>query len=320
MYSNQFWGNLPDGRAADLITLTSPAGAVAEVSNFGGIIRSLTIPMGGGTSRNVVLGYQTPAEYVADTCYLGATVGPFANRIRGGQFTLDDTRYALEQNEGDNTLHGGHSGWQHDLFDYEADGDALVLKRRSPDGEGGFPGTVDCTVRFFWQDPLTFAITYHAVTDKATVLSMTNHSYFNLGPTDTVLTHTIQINADGYTPVDGALLPTGEVAPVAETDFDFRAMRPVGQAYDHNFALTGNGPAATLVSPDQKLQMDVYTDKPGIQLYTGEFLAAPFPSFGGLCLETQHFPDAPNIPAFPSAVVRPGEEYKTTTTFGFSVL
>jgi len=318
MYNAKFWDNLPDGRSADLITLTSPAGAVAEISNFGGIIRSLTIPLADGARRQVVLGYDTPAEYAAGTFFIGMTIGPYANRIKDARFTLDGVDYSLEKNEGENNLHGGFSGWHTVVFDYAQDGDALVLTYRSPDGEGGYPGNVDVTVRFFWQDPMTLGVTYRAETDRPTVLNMTQHSYFNLGSEDTILSHTLQLRADGYTPVDDASLPTGEIAPVAETDFDFRTMRPIAQHYDHNFALTdAAGPAATLAAPDGKLIMDVCSDKPGIQLYTGSFLKDSFVQYGGLCLETQHFPDSPNIPAFPSSVIRPGEIYLSTTTFGF---
>jgi len=168
---------------------------------------------------------------------------------------------------------------------------------------------------------MRFSVSYRAVTDQATVLNMTHHSYFNLGTEETILSHTLRLQAEGYTPVDAQSLPTGEIASVAETDFDFRTMRPVGAHYDHNFALTnGPDPAATLAAPDGKLTMDVFTDKPGVQVYTGTHLTPPFVRHGGICLETQHFPDAPNIPAFPSPVVRPGEVYEFTTTFAFSAL
>jgi len=319
LYNSRPWGNLPDGTLVDLITLTSTAGATAEISNYGGIIRSLTIPLANGFRRNVVLGYETPAEYAADTYYIGMTIGPYANRIRDGKFTLDGVQYLLEQNEGVNTLHGGVSGWHRAVFDYTQDGDALLLHRRSPDGEGGFPGNVDVCVRFFWQNPMTLAISYEADTDRPTVISMTQHSYFNLGAEDTILSHSLQLRAGRYILVDSDGLPTGEIAPTAGTTFDFQTMRPIENAYDHNFVLTtGVGPAATLTAPDGALVLDVFTDKPGLQLYTGAYLDTSFPTYGGLCLETQHFPDAPNIPLFPSAVVRPEQWYRSTTKFSFS--
>ena len=327
MYESRFWGNLPDGRSADIITLTSSAGAVAEISNFGGIIRSLTIPLPDGTHRQTVLNYDTPAEYAADSAYIGATVGPVLNRIRNAAFTLDGTLYQLEKNEGENSLHSGSTGWHNVIFDYSQQGETLLLKYHRPDGEGGFPGNVDVTIRFLWQTPTTLAIAYHAVTDRPTILNMGNHSYFNLGLEDSILTHSLRMHADFYTPVDEALLPTGEIAPVAGTGFDFNSPRPIGQHYDHNFVLAGScgcdcgshssGAAITLEAPDGKLLMDVFTNKPGVQLYTGTHLKPPFAPYGGLCLETQIFPDAANIPTFPSPVVRPGKPYLFLTAFAF---
>jgi len=318
MFTVKPWGTLPTGEDIDLITLTSAAGATVEVSNFGGLIRSLTIPMPDGTSRQVVLNYGSLDEYLADPFYIGATVGPYANRIRGGKFSIDGIRYQLDQNEGENTLHSGGIGWQDMRYDYEADGDSLFLKRHSPDGEGGFPGNVDVTIRFRWKTPMALEITYSAVTDQPTILSMTNHSYFNLGPEETILSHKLRIQANAYTPVDKSLLPTGEIVSVIDTPFDFTSLCPVGSAYDHNFALTpGEGPIATLVSPRGDLAMDIYTDKPGLQLYSGEMLGEPFVPYAGVCLEAQHFPDAPNIAAFPSALVTPENPYHSVTTFAF---
>jgi len=319
MFERRFWGDLPDGRQAELITLTSSAGAVVDVSNFGGIIRSLTIPLADGSHRQVVLGYDSLAEYMADTCFVGVTIGPYANRIRGGQFMLDGVCYDLEKNEGGNTLHSGSTAWHTALYDDEQDGDALVLKLHSPDGAGGFPGNVDVSVRFFWQDPMTFAITYQVMTDKATVFNMTHHSYFNLGTEDTILSHILQLRADRYVSVDADGLPTGKLLPVRGTIFDFQTPRPIARHYDSTFVLTGGpDPAVTLTAPDGKLSLDVFTDKPGVQVYTGTYLQPPFVPYGGVCLETQHFPDAPNIPAFPSPVVRPGEWYQSTTAFQFT--
>jgi len=318
MFAVKPWGTLNTGEAVDLITLTSEAGAAVEISNFGGIIRSLTIPMPDRSSRQVVLNYETLEEYVTGRFYLGATVGPYANRIRGGQFSIDGRSYQLEQNEGENTLHSGETGWDGVCFDYEADADQILLTWHSSDGEGGFPGNVDVRIRFHWKTPLALEIDYSATTDQPTILSMTNHSYFNLGTEDTILAHKLWLRADAYTPVDESLLPTGEIAPVADTTLDFTTLRPIREAYDHNFALTsGDGSVATLVSPRGDLTMNVFTDKPGIQLYSGGGLGAPFVPYAGLCLETQHFPDAPNIDAFPSAIVMPEVAYRSTTVFDF---
>ena len=318
MITSKHWGTLEDGQAIDLIALKSPAGAVAEISNFGGLLRSLTIPMPDGTVRQTVLNYDSLDEYRRCPFYIGAIVGPYANRIQGGRFSLDGVQYQLEQNEGENTLHSGSAGWQTMRYDYEVDGDSLLLKHHSPDGTGGFPGNRDVTIRFRWKTPTALEIRYAVTTDRATIVSMTNHSYFNLGTEAPILSHQLQLRAEAYTPVDQTLLPTGEIAPVTDTPFDFRAPRPIGGAYDHNYALTpGDDPAAVLISPNGDLAMDVFTDKPGIQLYSGAMLTAPFAPYAGLCLETQHFPDAPNIDAFPTAVVTSEKPYHSTTVFAF---
>lgn len=313
------WGIHPNGQAVDLITLTSSAGAVAEISNLGGIIRVLEIPLANRTHRNVVLGYADMAGYLADNSSMGVTVGPYANRIRSGKFTLDGTSYQLEQNEGENTLHSGSSGWQNSVYDYEITGDTLRLTLQNANGRGGHPGNLAVSVTFRWSAPLTLEISYAATTDRPTVLSMTHHSYFNLGKQPTILAHTLKMNADSYTPIDDASLPTGEVVPVAGTTFDFTKTRPIGEHFDHNFALTqGADVAAVLTSEEGDLSMTVTTDKPGLQLYTATNLGAPFQPYGGVCLETQHFPDAPNIPQFPSAVVTPDKPYQSRTSFTFS--
>jgi len=318
MFTVKPWGVLDTGETVDLITLTSEAGAAVEISNFGGIVRSLTIPMPDGTSRQTVLNYAALDEYLADNNYLGVTIGPFANRIRGAQFTLNGHTYQLEKNEGNNAHHGGAKGWYGLCYDYEADADKVLLKRHSPDGEGGFPGNVDVCIEFRWQTPTALEIHYSAATDQPTILSMTNHCYFNLGTEDTILTHKLWLGADAYTPVDEELIPTGEIRPVAGTSLDFTSLRPIAEAYDHNFALTpGEGKAASLVSPKGDLTMDVYTDKPGLQVYTGTMLGAPFVPYAGVCLETQHFPNAPNIDTFPSTVITPEEAYRSTTVFAF---
>lgn len=318
MYSDKKWGELPDGRSADLIILRSEAGAAAEISNYGGIVRSIVIPMADGTYREAVKGYESIEEYLADTAAMGRTIGPYANRIRGGSFTLDGVEYRLEKNDRGNTTHGGSRGWHSQLFAHSRSGDDLLLTRRSPDGEGGFPGNVDVSVRFAWRDDMTLEITYEAFTDRATVISMTNHSYFNLGVENTILTHRLRLRADFYTPLDDAQIPTGEIVPVRGTPFDFTVTREIGRAYDGNFVIAGgDGPAATLTAPDGKLEMDLYTDKPAVQLYTGTYVPPPHGAFCGVCLETQHFPDAPNKPNFPSPVVCPGRPYRSATAFAF---
>lgn len=318
MYSGKKWGELRDGRRVDLITLRSPAGAVAEISNYGGIVRSIAVPLADGSVRGAVIGYETLGEYLSDAAAMGRTIGPYANRIKGGVFILDGVEYRLEKNDRGNTTHGGSCGWQNQMFAYSSCGDGLLLSRRSPDGEAGFPGNVDVSVRFAWRDGMTLEIAYEAATDRPTVISMTNHSYFNLGAEQSVLTHRLRMRADRYTPLDGVQIPTGEICSVRGTRFDFTAMRVIGRAYDDNFVIAlGDGPAATLEAPDGRLAMDLYTDKPAVQLYTGAGVPPPHGAFCGVCLETQHFPDAPNNPNFPSPIVRPGKPYRYTTAFAF---
>ena len=313
------WGTLPTGERVNIITLEGPNGAIAEVSTFGGMVRSLCIPLSNGVRRQVVLGFETLDAYLADTDSIGVTVGPYANRIRSGTFQLDGRRYHLVQNEGQNTLHGGYL-WQRAVYRYEICDNTLVLRHQSPDGEGGFPGKRDVAIRFSWQMPMSFQIDYRVETDRPTVVSMTNHSYFCLTPGADACSHKLQVQAETYTPIDSETLPTGEIYPVAGTEFDFRAMRPIARHYDHNFVLTGGeSPAAMLEAPDGALSMAVYTDMPGLQLYTSEFLKPPFSPGAAVCLETQQFPDAPNMPQFPSSVCTQTKPYVSQTTFAFAV-
>ena len=311
------WGTLPTGEQVDLITLESESGIIAEISNFGGILRSLIIPMSSGEARQVVLGYDDLTDYFVNTPSIGVTVGPFANRIRGARFTLDGIDYQLEQNEGQNSLHSAYL-WQRKAFTYEIESDALHLYYKAPDGEGGFPGNRDVRISFSFVEPMSLQIDYLVKTDRPTIMSVTNHSYFTLLPDANALAHKLQIQADAYTAVDAELLPTGELASVTNSAFDFRTMRPIAQHFDHNFALTAHvNPAAVLTAPDDSLSMAVHTDLPGIQLYTAEFIPSPFPVGAGICLETQHFPDAPNIPHFPSSVITPDQPFVSQTTFAF---
>ena len=311
------WGKLPTGEQVDLITLESESGVIAEISNFGGIIRSLIIPLSSGEARQVVLGHENLTDYLVNAASIGVTVGPFANRIRGARFTLDGINYRLEQNEGQNSLHSAYL-WQRKAFTYEIANDALHLYYKAPDGEGGFPSNRDVRVSFSFADAMSLRIDYLVKTDHPTVISMTNHSYFTLLPDANALAHKLQIQADAYTAVDAELLPTGELISVTNSAFDFRTMRPIAQHFDHNFALIADKQlAAVLTAPDDSLSMAVHTDLPGIQLYTAEFIPTPFPVGAGICLETQHFPDAPNIPHFPSATITPEKPFVSQTTFAF---
>jgi len=312
------WGTLPTGEQVDLITLEGPGGAVAEVSTLGCIVRSLTIPLSGGEMRQVILGFETLEEYIADTESFGAIVGPYANRIAGGTFSLEGKTFRLTQNHGQHTLHSNHF-WRRAVYRYEMQDNTLCLRHRSPDGEGGFPGNRDITASFSWQAPMSFRINYQVKTDRPTVVSATNHCYFCLTPGSDAFSHKLQVQAKAYTPTDADDLPTGEIRPVDGTEFDFRTMRPVAQHYDHNLVLTqGVDPAAVLESPDGAVTLSVYTNMPGLQVYTSAHVKPPHPPGSAVCLEPQNFPNAPNIPHFPSSVATEEKPFVSQITFAFS--
>jgi aldose 1-epimerase len=326
------FGHLPDGREIDAWRLGA-AGVTATILGYGARIAALEVPLG-GRRVNVVLGHAGLADYLADRACLGAVCGRYANRIAGGRFVLDGRAFELPRNNGANTLHGGLVGFHQVLWQAAPDGEALLLRHVSPDGDQGFPGTLRVTVRYAVTGN-ALAIDYTATTDAPTVLNLTNHAYFNLAGSGDILGHVVSIPAERFTPVDAALIPTGELRPVAGTPFDFRTPMAIGAridaddaqlrvdpGYDHNFVL-GEAPSATprLAARVQEagLVMEVLTTEPGVQLYTGNFLPpAPFGHRGGLCLETQHFPDSPNRPQFPSTVLRPGETFRSRTEFHFS--
>jgi aldose 1-epimerase len=284
----------------------------------------------GKKTRNVALGFPSMAEYIADRAAMGAICGRYANRIAGGQFTLDSRTYKLPQNHGTSTLHGGPLGFQYLLWKATPDGDAVRLDLLSPDGDMGFPSKLEVTVRYAVTDA-TLSVDYTAVTDAPTVLNLTNHAYFNLAGHGDVLGHVVTIPATRFTPVDQALIPLGEQRSVADTPFDFRRPTAIGACihddnellridpgYDHNYVLgLAQSPAQRMAALVEAggLALEVRTTEPGVQLYTGNFLGAPFGRHGGLCLETQHFPDSPNHPDYPSTVLRPGETYRSAPSF-----
>lgn len=345
----QDWGTL-DGKPVHLYTLRNSGGMQVKITNYGGTIQSILVKDKNGKFGDVVLGFRSLAGYTqkANTSYFGATIGRYGNRIGGGTFQLDGKAYEVPKNEHGNTLHGGIKGFNARVWDVAseptAENPVLVLHRVSTDGEEGFPGNFDVTVTFTVTPENELRIEYSAKTDKDTVLNLTNHSYFNLsGPgSGTILDDSIMIDADRYTPVNKALIPTGELAPVAGTPFDFRKSAVIGtrikddneqlkfaNGYDQNFVLNSGGGhiahAATVSDPKSGRVLDVLTDQPGIQFYTGNFLNGAVTGIGGkynfrsaLCLETQHFPDSPNHPEFPSTVLKPGEEFKSTTIYRFS--
>jgi aldose 1-epimerase len=351
------FGKTPDGQPVDLYVLTNKNGAEASITNYGGALVSLKMPDRNGKLADVVLGYDSAEGYVADKSYFGALVGRYGNRIGHAQFVLDGKTYTLAKNNGDNTLHGGVKGFNKALWAVRIlpakGGQLLELGYISKDGEEGFPGTLRVAVIYELTDANELRIRYRATTDKKTVVNLTSHGYFNLagqGSGD-ILGHVLMIQARKFTPVDSGLIPTGELRDVTGTPFDFHKPTAIGAridqddeqlklggGYDHNFVLDrnvvgaegaadGETLAARVLEPTSGRVMDVWTTEPGVQFYTGNFLdgktvgkgGATYPKRNAFCLETQHFPDSPNQPKFPTVVLIPGEEYNTVTTYKFSV-
>ena len=343
------FGTMATGETVELFTLRNGKGVTATIMGWGGIVVSLTAPDREGRFADIVLGFDTLEPYLKTHPYFGALVGRYGNRIAKGEFRLDGQVYHLPKNNGENTLHGGNEGFGKKLWrvrEVEAkDGTALELRYTSADGEEGFPGTLETRVTYTLTEANELRIDYEATTDKPTVVNLTNHSYFNLGGPGAgdVLGHVLRIDADRFTPVVKGLIPTGELRSVAGTPFDFRTPTPIGAridakdqqmelggGYDHNFVLNGEAGKLRLVvrvsEPRSGRVLEVLTTEPGVQLYTGNFLdgsavgkgGQAYPRRSGFCLETQHFPDSPNQPAFPSTVLRPGATFRSTTVYRLS--
>lgn len=319
-------GSAPDGTAVHRWTLER-AGVRVKVLDYGGILQSVEVPDRDGAYANVVLGFDDVAGYVGcPSPYFGALIGRYANRIAGGRFTLDGRTYRLPRNNGPNCLHGGERGFDKRVWNAEpaADGHGVRLSLVSPDGEEGFPGRLEVSATYSLDAAGALRIDYRAVTDAPTVLNLTNHTYWNLGGagSGSAAGHVLRIAAGHVTPPDGDSVPKGPPVPVDGTRFDFREPREVGSGYDHNFVLDQGGSAVVELSdPVSGRVLTVTTTEPGMQLYTGDhFDAGPFGPGEGIALETQHFPDSPNRPDFPSTVLRPGEEFLSTTTYGFGRL
>ncbi|MGW3357386.1 aldose epimerase family protein [Streptomyces bungoensis] len=320
----ELFGTLSDGTRVHRWTLERD-GVRVRVLSYGGIVQSVEVPDRDGHRADVVLGFPGLDGYLAHPePYLGALVGRYANRIAGGRFALDGREHTVTRNEGANSLHGGERGFDKRVWEVEPVEHGLRLSRVSPHGEEGFPGRLEVTATYTLQAAGALSIAYEAVTDAPTVVSLTNHSYWNLGGSGDAAGHELRLAASRYTPVDEGLIPTGVPADVTGSRFDFRTARKTGSGYDHNFALDkGVTPAAEevaeLYDPASGRQLTVATTEPGLQLYTADHLPAPFARGAGVALETQHFPDSPNRPDFPSTVLRPGEVYRSQTVYGFSV-
>lgn len=343
----QVFGKTADGRQADLYVLTNKNGMEAAITNFGGVVVWLKVPDRSGKLADVVLGYDNLDGYVNDKAYLGAIIGRYGNRIAHGSFKLDGTTYHIPKNDGDNSLHGGIKGFNKHLWDAKEvpgkEGQALQLNYLSKDGEEGFPGNLSVQVTYTLTDNNELRIDYAATTDKDTVLNLTNHSYFNLAGEGDVLQHQLVLHAAQFTPVDAALIPTGELRAVKGTPMDFAAAHAIGErinqddeqlklgkGYDHNWVVDGSmgtlRPAARVYEPKTGRVLEVSTTEPGIQFYTGNFLDGSIHGKGGkvynrrngFCLETQHYPDSPNKPTFPTTELKPGQKFHSTTVFKFS--
>ena len=345
----QSFGKTTDGQPVDRYTLKNAHGMEADIITRGAVVTRLMVPDRSGTPGDVVLGFDTLEGYLKENPYFGAIVGRYGNRIAKGRFTLNGKTYTLATNNGPNSLHGGLKGFDKQLWTARpttsADGQALELTYVSRDGEEGYPGTLTAKVTYTLTNDNALRIQYDITTDKDTVANVTNHSYFNLagqGAGD-ILGHEITLNADRFTPVDETLIPTGELKPVAGTPFDFRKPMPIGsrinaddaqikfgKGYDHNFVLNGEaGKLRQSVRVTEKTSgrvMEVYTTEPGVQFYTGNFLDGSIKGKGGkvyafrngFCLETQHFPNSPNTPSFPTTVIKAGEHYTSQTEYRFS--
>ncbi|MGK5029180.1 aldose epimerase family protein [Janthinobacterium sp. MDT1-19] len=341
------FGILPDGQQVSVFTLTNRQGMRVKVLDFGAIISEIHVPDRDGIFADVVLGFEHIEPYLHNSAFLGAVIGRFGNRIAQGRFSLDGKNYQLAVNNAPNHLHGGNQGfhqvmWQAEPFTRN-DAVGVTLTRSSPHGEDGYPGQLDVTVVYELDNDNALSLRYHAVADQATPVNLTNHSYFNLAGQGTILGHALSINADRYLPVDAGSIPTGELADVSGTPFDLRQSTVIGDSialpheqirigcgYDHNFVLNQKpghllNLAATVRDPASGRVMQVYTQEPGIQFYSGNFLDGsqhgkhgPIHHRGALCLETQHFPDAPNQSHFPSTILRPGQVYQTQTVYRFS--
>jgi len=338
------YGTAEDGGSVLLFRMENENGAYVEVMNYGCRIRAIGVPDKNGKITDICLGYDDIEGYLADQTYQGAVIGRYANRIAGAQFALNGKTYNLEKNDGANHLHGGSDGFHARVWSSDFSAEGVSFSLREEDGDSGYPGALDISVAYTLSEDNKLSITYSAKSDSDTVVNFTNHTFFNLeGETSTsILDHELQVFSDAITEADAALLPTGGMSAVAGTPFDFNEMKLIGRGilsldksikaaggYDHNYCVRGDGYrlAAILQSKKSGIRMSVYSDQPGIQIYTSNMLNEFIGKKGRIagkhstiCLESQHYPDSPNIPAFPSTILKKGEEFITKTEFVFEVL
>ena len=347
--SSYSFGTLSDGREVNAFVLKNARGMSVQILDLGGVIASIKVPDSSGNFADVTTGFDYPQPYLDGAGYMGAIVGRYANRISGGKFSIDGIDYSLAKNNGDNAIHGGLVGFDKKIWDVEflvgLHDSKLKLSTFSPDGEEGYPGRVEVSVTYTLNDQNQLTIDYSATSDKATIINLTNHAYFNLDGhhADSILEHEVMLNANHFTPIDESSIPTGAILDVAGTPLDFRQRKAIGleiesedqqinfgSGYDHNFVINhseigGVSLAAEVYSPNSGRVMKVYTDQPGVQFYTGNFLngelvgkdGAVYGRRSAFCLETQHFPDSPNKPTFPSTTLRPGDRFASRTMFEF---
>ena len=347
--SSYSFGTLSDGREVNAFVLKNARGMSVQILDLGGVIASIKVPDSSGNFADVTTGFDYPQPYLDGAGYMGAIVGRYANRISGGTFSIDGIDYSLAKNNGNNAIHGGLVGFDKKIWDVEflvgLHDSKLKLSTFSPDGEEGYPGRVEVSVTYTLNDQNQLTIDYSATSDKATIINLTNHAYFNLDghQAGSILEHEVMLNANHFTPIDESSIPTGVILDVAGTPLDFRQRKAIGleiesedqqinfgSGYDHNFVINhselgGVSLAAEVYSPNSGRVMKVYTDQPGVQFYTGNFLngklvgkdGAVYGRRSAFCLETQHFPDSPNKPMFPSTILQPGDQFASRTIFEF---
>lgn len=342
--SEKVFGNLNDSTLVIEYSVSNGRGLHLKALNYGGIITSLLVPDRNGNLVDVVLGFDSLSDYTTKSPYFGAIIGRYGNRIANATFKIDNIQYNLNPNNGPNHLHGGIKGFDKVIWNVEPfkDKDVVGLKFTyiSPDGEEGYPGNLSATVTYTLTPDNELIFSYEATTDKATPINLTQHTYFNLNGKENILDHSLLINASGYNEVDSLLIPTGVIADVEGTPFNFRESKPIGKdillintnpvGYDHNFVLDSsdiNMPVVILRSETSGIVMEIFTDQPGVQFYSGNFLDGSlkgkngqyYQQYSGLCLETQHFPDSPNNVSFPNTILRPGETYIHKSIYKFGV-